>query len=360
MEENIRLELFTVKEVREWLFSGFAERGLSSELIAPQRAYAIINNPYVTDDLNIISALFVNDEIGAYTYIFPDKVIFYPNTDKEETKLIYWNTTLYCNPKYEGRGYAYIVIGQFCELYGENYFDLDAAPASIENLKFAGLSVNFVEQYVLSNKAIKGNNIKSRIARLKERISLFLKSKKSNLQQLISRYAYQLEYVNFIDDQLYEFIKSNSKGDLFLRSQDCLNWILNYNFMQTCPIINKCVKDCYFSSNKLYFNFYAVKIIKGIQLIGFYIITNSNEGIYINYIYYNSEYISDVFLSVAEHVLYFKSSRFFTSDKKLFDYIKSYNLYSKLNVFNKSFSTPPSFRYEKEFYIHAGDGDNIT
>lgn len=360
MEENIRLELFTVKDVRKWLSSSVEERGLTSELIAPQRAFAIVNNPYVTDDLNIISALFVNDEIGAYTYLFPDKVTFYPNTEKEETKLIYWNTTLYCNPKYEGRGYAYIVIGQFCELYGENYFDLDAAPASIENLKFAGLKVNFIDQYVLSNKSIKGNNIRSRLARLKEKITLSLKSKKGKLQQIISGSDYQLEYVNFIDDQLYEFIKSNSKGDLFLRSQECLNWILNYNFMQSCPIYKRVLDKCHFSSNRFSFNLYGVKVFKDDKLIGFYIIIDSQEVLSLIYYYYNREFINEVYNSVAEHILYFNRPRFFTSDFSLHKYLISFNLYSKHIVYNKSFAYPRNFNYNKASNIHLGDGDNIT
>ena len=171
MEENIRLELYSALEVKQWLQTGVSVRGLSSELIDKQRAYAIVNNPYVTDGLHIISALFVEDEIGAYTYLFPDKLTLYPNTEKEVEKLIYWNTTLYCNPKFEGRGYAYIVIGQFCELYGDDYFDLDAVPESIENLKFAGLNVEFIDQYVLSRKEIKSSSIKAKIARQIEKLN---------------------------------------------------------------------------------------------------------------------------------------------------------------------------------------------
>ena len=46
MEEQVRLELFTVRQVRDWLEHGVAERGLSEKLIARTRAWAIINNPY--------------------------------------------------------------------------------------------------------------------------------------------------------------------------------------------------------------------------------------------------------------------------------------------------------------------------
>ena len=97
---------FSVSEVRNWLYHGLSERGLSEKLIAKQRAYAIVNNPYVNDDLYIISALFVNDEVAAYTYIFPDKVYFYTYSEKNEAQLIFWNSTLYCNPNFDGRVYS--------------------------------------------------------------------------------------------------------------------------------------------------------------------------------------------------------------------------------------------------------------
>ena len=59
MEEQVRLELFTVQQVRQWLKTGIGERGLSEKVIARTRAWAIVNNPYATDELNIISAIFV-------------------------------------------------------------------------------------------------------------------------------------------------------------------------------------------------------------------------------------------------------------------------------------------------------------
>ena len=184
----------TVQQVRDWLKTGVGERGLSEELISRTRAWSIIHNPYATDDLNIVSAIFVNDEVAAYTHLFPDE---------SRGERIYWNTTLYCNPKYEGRGYAAIVIGQFCEIYGERYFDLDAVQESIANLKFNGLTVEYVPQYILSNKAITRNTFKSKLARLREQVALACKTRKSALICDIKATDYRIKYAPFVSDDVF-------------------------------------------------------------------------------------------------------------------------------------------------------------
>ena len=360
MEEIVRLELFSVAEVKQWLISGISLRGLSKEVIAKQRAFAIINNPYVTDDLKIISALFVNDHVAAYTYLFPDKVRVLEEDGNPMQKLIYWNTALYCDSKYEGRGYAFCVIGQFCELYGDNYFDLDAAPASIENLKYAGLHVEFLNQYQLSRKSISNAGLKSTLARIKEKCELYLFSNKRSLIKQISTTKYSLEYVDFIDDETYNFICKHAKNDLFLRSQEMLNWILTYPLMQSSPLLSRVDRDNVFSSNRKVFAFYGVRVLVDNQQVGFYIYSDSEEVWYLNYLYYDTNYEKEVYYSITEHVIKSDRAKFHTSDEKLWKFLSSYKLYSKSYMLKKSFSYPANFTYNPQYQIQAGDGDNIT
>ena len=360
MEEIIRLELFSVAEVKQWLISGISLRGLSKEVIAKQRAFAIINNPYVTDDLKIISALFVNDHVAAYTYLFPDKVRVLDKNGNPMQKLIYWNTALYCDPKYEGRGYAFCVIGQFCELYGDDYFDLDAAPASIENLKYAGLHVEFLNQYQLSRKSIGNAGLKNTLARIKEKCKLSLFSNKRSVIKQINTSKYSLEYVDFIDDETYDFICKHAKNDLFLRSQEMFNWILTYPLMRSCPLLSRVDRDNVFSSNRRVFAFYGVRVLVDNQQVGFYIYSDSEEVWYLNYLYYDTNYEKEVYYSIAEHVIKSDRAKFHTSDEKLWKFLSSYKLYSKSYIQKKSFAYPANFTYNHQYQIQAGDGDNIT
>lgn len=351
MEEDIRLELFTVQQVRDWLKTGVAERGLSEEVISRTRAWSIIHNPYATDDLNIVSAIFVNDEVAAYTHLFPDE---------SRGVRMYWNTTLYCNPKYEGRGYAAIVIGQFCELYGVRYFDLDAVPESIANLKFNGLNVEYVPQYILSGKAIRGNGFKAKLASLRERISLACTTQKSAMIRDIKAADYTIKYAPFLSNYIYAFIKAHSSNDVFLRSQEMFNWILNYPLMQDSPIEERVERDSVFSSTRAGSQMYGVEVYVQTQLVGFYILNVCSKSMDISYVYYTPQYTREVFLSIAEHVLYFNSPKLMMSHRPLLEFLQNYKLYSKSSKRLKSFSYPQGFVYDSSKEMQSGDGDNIT
>lgn len=351
MEENVRLELFTVRQVRDWLEHGVTERGLSEKLIARTRAWAIVSNPYATDDLNIISAIFVNNEVAAYTYLFPDM---------QGEQRIYWNTTLYCAPKYEGKAYAAIVIRQFCELYGEHYFDLDAAQASIANLKFCGLNVDYVPLYILSNKAISSSGFRAKIARIAERLLSLKSNRKKDLLKDIHSATYRLNYTSFVDDKVYAFIQSHSWNDVFLRSKEIFNWILRTPFMQDTPLACRASKDTEFTDMRGRFRLYGIEVYNAELLIAFYILKVSDTAIDVCYLYYAEEKQRDVFLSIAEHVLYFNRALFTTANKQLWSFIGAYKIYTKCGQRLKSFSYPNGFMYDKSKTFQAGDGDNLT
>lgn len=351
MEEDIRLELFTVQQVRDWLKTGVGERGLSEEVISRTRAWSIIHNPYATDDLNIVSAIFVNDEVAAYTHLFPDE---------SRGERMYWNTTLYCNPKYEGRGYAAIVIGQFCELYGGHYFDLNAAAASVANLKFCGLKVEYVPQYILSGKAIRGHNIKALLAKLNEKIEYARTNRKSDLIRDIKIADYSIKYAPYVSDKVYAFIKDHSSNDIFLRSQEMFNWILNYSLMQESPIVNRVGRDSAFTSTRAAFHIYGVEVYEEDELIGFYILNVSEKIVDVSYIYCSKDNERKVFLSIAEHILHFGKPQAQTMNNHFVRFLQGYRLYTKTNLYQRSFSYPQGFLYDSSKAIQTGDGDNLT
>ena len=351
MEEDIRLELFTVQQVRDWLKTGEGERGLSEEVISRTRAWSIIHNPYAMDDLNIVSAIFVNDEVAAYTHLFPDE---------SRGERMYWNTTLYCNPKYEGRGYAAIVIGQFCEIYGERYFDLDAVQESIANLKFNGLQVEFVPQYILSGKAIRGNSFKTKLARLSEQISLACSTRKTALIRDIKAADYRIKYAPFVSDDVYAFITEHSTNDVFLRSQEMFNWILNYPLMQDSPVEERVERDSVFSSTRAGSQMYGVEVYVQAQLVSFYILNVCDASMDVSYIYYDPMYTREVFLSVAEHILHYESPKVMLSHKPLMEFLQGYKLFTKNIKRMKSFSYPKGFVYDATKEMQSGDGDNLT
>lgn len=352
MEEQIDLKLFTVADLKNYFIHNQSVDLLTDEVITCARAIATIHNPYVTDDMAVVSALFVNRKVVAYTYVFPDKLT-------RPDKLIFWNTVLYVDKNYEGRGYGAIVIGQMVEVYGDAYFDLDAVTASVGNLQFAGLQVDYVDQYYLEQKHINTSSMRGKLAYKVEQLRLSIVSKKKALQKRIDNTNYTLRYVNYIDDETYAFIKVHSDEDLFLRSQEMFNWILAYPMAVESPLAQRVEGICYFNGIAPCFRLYAVQVWQQNKLIGFYILRDTSRRLYLEYLYINNNYAQVVYASIAEHIMQFRRHCFFTADERLAQWINDYRLFAHYGIYHKSFSHPKDFEWTIKQRIQAGDGDNI-
>ena len=352
MEEQIDLKLFTVADLKQYFVHNQPVDLLTDEVITRSRAFATIHNPYVTDDMAVVSALFVDRKIVAYTYVFPDQLV-------RPDKLIFWNTVLYVDKAYEGRGYGAIVIGQMVEVYGDAYFDLDAVPASVGNLQFAGLQVDYVDQYYLEKKHINTSSVRGKMADIVEQWRMCHNAEEASLRTVIENADYELRYVNDIDDDTYAFILNHSKKDLFLRSQDMFNWILTYPMAGESPLVQRVQDSCYFHSITPRFRRYAVQVRYANQLVGFYIFRDTENELYIEYLYMSEDHEQVVYASIAEHVLQFRRNKFFTADKRLATWLNGYHLYAHFNVYHKSFSHPKEYVWTEDQLIQAGDGDNI-
>ena len=354
MAEQVDLRLYTAAQLKDWLFHQQAAEGLSEVLIDKTRAYALVTNPYVTDDMSLVSALFVDGKVAAYTYAFPDKM------EKPQGRTIFWNTTLYVNPKYEGRGYAYCVIAAICELYGEDYFDLDAADASVENLKYQGLTVVYHPQYILRQKATRSGGTKAGLVQAWEQFGGRLRSKEKELNARLKNSGFKLQYVSFVDDETYAFIRSHADGDLFLRRQETFDWILQHPFMQEAPVRKRVRRRCKFASAVPTFRMYGIVVRVQDEIVGFVVLRATRDEWEVKYLYYDENAREEVFLAVAEHLLTEKKTRFRTADKRLHDYIAQFRLYAVTEIYQRSFAYPANFEYDGQLNVQAGEGDNVT
>ena len=349
--EKIDLELFTVAELRDWLIHNQAVRGLSEALISKQRAYAIVMNPNTKDEMPIVSALFVNDEVAAYTACFPDVM------ERPKDMLIQWCTTLYVSPQYEGRGYAYIVLQQMIEVYGDAFLDLYAAEASQANISYTGLKIDYIEQYIFRKKPIavprwmpkqlRGTYVRRAIRLLKEKILSELK-----------KHSYTIAYLPQMDDASYAFVKEHSQEDMFLRTQGTFTWMLQHGFRQEGPLVDRVESTKEFPGCNSVYRIYGVQVLKEGQIVGFYILRSSSDDLAVKYLYYAKEHADDVFASIAEHMLVIDNMLFITHNQALAEYIANMSeIYQQESTEKISFSHPVSFRYDSTKRIQGGDGD---
>ena len=350
----MEMRLYTAAQLRDWLLHGRVVEGLSDELIDRTRAYALVSNPFVTDEMALVSALFVDGELGAYTYVFPDSM------ERPSGRTLYFATVLHVKPKYEGRGFAYCVVAAICELYGDNYFDIDAAEATVEVMRYQGMKVRFLPMYVLRQKVISGNSWKARVARVWEQLSRCRRSKEALLRRHLAQSDYELQYVDYVDDAIYAFIKAHAGGDLLLRRKETFDWILQHPLMQESPLRTRVKNRCKFASAMTVFRMYGMVVRKKDEMVGFVVLRATQHEWAVKYIYYDHSAARDVFLAVAEHLLAQPKAVFTTADRLLHVFVLQYGLFARDEVYQKSFAYPANFEYDETLGVQAGEGDNVT
>ena len=345
------LKYYTVQELHNWLVHNQLIEGLSNKIIAPQRAWAIIHNPYVRDTDVVLCAIFENDIPVAYTAAFPEWI-------ESEQRLIWWFSTLYCHPSVQGKGYGLIVVGQLCALIGEgNFFDVDGAPETVSIFDYLGLKHHYVKRYAFTEKKICSDSFKGKIAYcLKYFRHLKINVMRSIVKTKIRYSNYRINYINHIDDFTYHFIKNHSIDDAFLRTQSMFNWILSYPFMKQIPLSNRLDKTLVFSSQVNMYCLQAVQVWVKNKLVGVFIYRIMDNKMSINYLYYIKQNEQEVFCAIIEHMIHTHSKELRTTNCILGEWLKKIKLTEKMQMEKFSFSYPDWF-CNCNCQLQLGDGD---
>lgn len=345
------LKLYTISDLRNWLVHNQLIEGLSEKIIAPARAWAILHNPYVKDNDAVVCAIFEEGNPVAYTATFPEWL-------EKEQRIIWWFTTLYCHPSAQGKGYGMIVIGQLCELIGEgNYFDMDGAAETVSIFNYLGLTTRYIPRYVFTYKQIQRSSFKGLCASLIENFAkLRCNRNRISLSNQIAKNNFTLRYITHIDDVSYNFIISHAEKDALLRSQDMLNWILSYPFMQQSPVLERVEKALEFSSDVRAYSIQAVQVWKNNALIGVFIYRILNDQFSLKYLYYDESAMLDVFESITEHFIKLKAKTLQTTNAAYAQWLKPYMVTTKYIEEKQSFSYPEWFD-PTTMNIQQGDGD---
>ena len=338
-------EIFTIKNLREWLMYNHAVEGLSEQIIAPSRAWAIIHNPYVKYDDPVLAAIFENHEVAAYTAAFPEML---------DEKRIWWFSTLWCNPKFQGNGYSMIVIGSLSEIYGEGCaWDRSGVPETVEVFTHQGNLRIYTPRYIFGDKDIDAHSIRGKMALIRQNVLKYIYRKRYHFMCE----KYELKYITHIDDTTYDFIRKNRNKDLFLHTKEMLNWELQYPFMISSPIMERVSVDMAFHSYRWRYQYYAVQVWRMNKLIGFYLLRLMNEALSVVYCYADSDFQNEVYASIVDHICRFSIREFYTELKILADYVDCHYYFPKRREINISFSPASNIKLPAEYQLQLGDGD---
>lgn len=349
---EVEIKIFKAADLRRWLYGSQSVEGLTTRVISATRANAILQNPYIREEDPVVAAIYEAGNLAAYTAAFPDEV---------RGKRIWCFSTLWCHKNYRGKGYALIAVGSLCEEYGEgNYVDMWGAPETVEIFRYMGLENSPVKEYTFEQKHIVRESFKGELLYKFNEFKHQRQSRKSSLRREIGEAQYKVQYTDFIDDSLYGFITAHAERDLWPRTQEMMNWILRCSFKHCTPLMSRSYRTCYFGDRDSRYWKSGVKVYVDEQLVGFYIISDSDKSLSIKYLYYEEEHRKEVFASIAEHIFVLGNNRFSTRCEKLAAYLKPYKLYDQYAIEDISFSHPESFEIQPSAESQGGDGDGFV
>lgn len=350
--EQIEIKLFTVADLRDWLFQTREVEGLSLSIISTTRANAIINNPYVKDDDPVAAAIYESGKVAAFTASFPDML---------NGKRVWWFSSLWCNKEYRGKGYPLIIIGSLCEAReGEEFFDMWGAQETVEIFNYLGLKCTYFNEYTFRPRSFDLGTVKgwfeNKVNEAKRRNNA---QRNAFIKRMMSA-DYRVQYVDIIDDKTYKFISDHAENDLWLRSQEMMNWTLGYSFRHRGPLYRRTVRSNYFTDNRYVYWKGGVRVFCGEELVGYYVISEETDCVSLKYLYYDKKFEEQVFLSIVEHIKVLNKERFTTRNKSLADFVKAGMLFDCFAEEKVSFSYPDTFEIKEGMVSQGGDGDGFV
>lgn len=344
-----QIKIFSRKEICAWLNDNHEVAGLSGAVISPTRAYAIAQNPYLQDDDPVAAALFIGNELAAFTASFPDRI---------GDKTYHWFSTLWCSPKHQGKGYGLLVVGSLCEIFGiDTCLDMWGAPETISIFQYLGHNTTTVPEYRFEPKHFKRGSMKGEVAYAMHRLKHVF-SRPMPLRNPVHNYT--LRYRNTIDGNTYRFISQHSANDLIPRTHEMLNWILANHFVHRAPLMDSEPRYNPFDDRDSRYWMSGVEVIADNRTVGFYILRDADSEMSVKYLYFNPDYLDCIFHSIARHITLLGNPSFSTRNRQLADFISKLKWFERETVCDVSFSYPDSFTLSPTAVSQGGDGDGFA
>ena len=345
----VETKLYTVAQVRDWLLHNHVAEGLTREVIRPAMAWSLIHHPDAQDDDPIIAAIFDNGILAASTCAFPEIMVKPEFSDEHgKQKRIWWFPMLWCKPQYRGKGYGLVAIGSLAEVYGTDCaWTAWAVQESIEIFEFLGCATYYFPHYFLSDKHIKTNSLRGKLAVLKQKGLKWWKNRK---KPVLPHYDFTVRYLNNVDDESYDFICKHCNDNYFLSSQQVLNWQLQYPWFISMPLTERLPKDGDFFQDVMPFIQYSfLQVWHSNMLVGVYRLRLDSASMTIDYIYYENKYSSIVFASIVEHIKQLGATSVDTEDEQLFRFIQKHLYFPKCRTERLSLSVAPSVKVPENY-----------
>lgn len=353
MDKDFEYRLFTVSELKDWLFHQ-SNNGLTDAVISRPRALAFVNNPHAqSDDPALVVVFDEKGESVGYTGAYAEQWIRPATVER-----FFWGSTQWMDAKYRGKGIAAKMMRQIKDAVNDRYIATESSAASCRLDEKQGSTILYYPRYFV----VLRQDVNSFKTLVKNGLSLL--SKKKALRHL-EGFDYTNRYVTSIDDETYSFIAKHSGENLFLRKQDFLNWQMRFPFAVPVSEDDKnVVERCEFGGSVKRLKTQMVQVFAGGRLCGFYVMKVIDSLCSPWYLYYDSAFRDQVFASVATALLQLDNiSKFQTFDKDMYDFLGRIGIqsqFSKSHVDQVSLTVPSDFEVNDSLHIQGGDGDMMV
>lgn len=348
MISELTYQLFTIAELREYVLHN-ANNGITPEMISCPRAYALINNPHALDTDVVLSTVKHGEKTIGYTAVFAEQLAKPINSDR-----IFWGTTEFVHPSMRGKGVAGKMMKQIKGAVDGKYLGLESSIASVKLDAKQGAKFAYYPKYEYRIKA-KTKGCKQWL------LEKYVQYKNCRFAKHIQLAGVETRHINYIDDASYEFIKSHSEKDVFLRKQDMLNWMVHYPFLLSKHNAKWEEKEaCEFGGVVDEHSWTVMDISYMGERIGIVIYTVRDGLFTLRYVYHEDMHAEKVFAVVAQESLLLDVHTLEFCSLQFRDYLDAHG-FAKMNrkhcTKDISFTYYESFQFEASKQMQAGDGD---
>lgn len=348
---SVKYHTYTAADVRAWLYEG-AQNGLSEQVISKVRANSILHNPYLNEDMVIAVSAMDGDGVVGFTAMFPEHLV-------RPDLWLTVPTTLYAHPDYAGEFIGYYVSKALHDTAdGRLVIGTDLAKETILIDKLLGLKADtFSRKRVILHRSLHWDSMRHVLSSLYEPIRLW---KQKCAVRKVTRSIpsnIRLEYTNFVDTEMYEFIVQHSEDSLLLRSQEMLNWILAYPFGLESPLMHYVKIQNMFASQVSKRGRYLFKAYWGDELIGVCMIDSDADNANIRMLYIEEQYKDMVYAVLLLQVLSSVSKTLHSVYEDFNDYISRKGVALKIYEEPLVFTHPESLVLDRDKQLQGMDGD---
>jgi len=354
----IEYKSYTKKDLRTWIVEG-DNNGLCEAIISHVRAWSLLHCPDAKDDdIMVVAAIdpialspiASSPKIIGFTAVFPEKLI-------RPDVWIATGTTLWVEPEYAGEFVGYELVKRLWEAYPHCVMlgsDVAQPAAMIDKLLGAKIEKMERRRYVLRRK-IEVHSLRNLGSLILEPYRLY--RQKQHIKRLLKPMdGVRVAYSRCVDAEAYQFILSHSDDDQMVRSQQILNWWLNYPFTVDAPLEDSWIAQpkfsCYTGDNHRY----LTKVYFEDELVGLFEV-KVGQTADLKLLYFEVDYQDVVFHTIARLL-------WLSGAKEWYSIYSVFNQYmDNLGIALKDYKVPflwtyaKAFPWNKELHLQGADGD---